>query len=257
MLLHFAWRLFYNEFACMFDFVSGCISLGKWKAWCHTSIYYLQHKRVLELGHGPGHLLIALKTAGYQPFGIDLSPRMGRQAMWKLRCARLEVPLVRCRAQALPFRSGSFDGAVATFPTDYILDLNTLREVARVMSERGRLVVVAGAQRKGPQPNPHFIDWLHRITGQDGTEPGGHKSIFDQAGMLARIEHQSVGDGTVILIVAEKRKQDSTSATMRIEQGHRNLAHYERSHVEERVPMEAGHREEVAVDVIEECRETH
>ena len=90
---------------------------------------------MLELAHGPGHLLIALKTAGYQPIGIDLSPRMGRQAARRLRCARLDVPLVRCRAQALPFRSNSFDDAVATFPTNYILDLNTLREVARVTSE--------------------------------------------------------------------------------------------------------------------------
>ena len=205
MLLHFAWRLLYNKLAWMFDFASGCVSMGKWQAWGRTVILYLRHKRVLELAHGPGHLLIALKTAGYHPIGIDLSPRMGRLAARRLRRARLDVPLVRCRAQALPFRSASFDNAVATFPTDYILEPNTVREVARVTSEQGRLVVVAGAQRTGPLPNSHFVNWLSQIIGQGGNKPGSHRSIFHQSGMRARIEHQPVGAGLVTLIIAEKK----------------------------------------------------
>jgi len=203
-LLHSAWGLFYDEFAWLFDFVSWCISLGKWKAWCYTSIYYLQHKRVLELGHGPGHLLISLKKAGYQPVGIDLSPGMGRQAARRLRRAGVDVPLVCCRAQALPFRDSSFDETVATFPTDDILELNTLREVARVMPKGGRLVMVVGAQRKGSQPDPHFVDWIKGLVGQNGIGSGRTASFFCRAGLRASIDYQSVGGSPAILVIAEK-----------------------------------------------------
>lgn len=170
-------------------------------AWGRTSMSYLQGGRVLELAHGPGHLLISLKRSGYQPFGIDLSPSMGKQASKRLRRAGCEVPLVRSRAQSLPFRSGSFDDVIATFPTDYILDPSTISEVTRVTSGRGRFIVVAGGQRDSHNPNPHFLDWLWKITG--GTEPSS-ESAFQRAGLSVRFEWQPVEEGLAILIIAEK-----------------------------------------------------
>lgn len=170
-------------------------------AWGQTSMSYLQGGRVLELAHGPGHLLISLKRSGYQPFGIDLSSSMGRQAAKRLRRAGCEVPLVRCQAQSLPFRSGSFDDVVATFPTDYILDPSTITEVARVTSRRGRLVIVAGGQKDGDKPNPHFLDWLSKITGRTGPSSD---SAFQRAGMSVHFEWQPVEGGLAILIIAEK-----------------------------------------------------
>jgi len=170
-------------------------------AWGRTSMNYLQGGRVLELAHGPGHLLISLKRSGYQPFGIDLSPSMGKQAAKRLRRAGCEVPLVRCQAQFLPFRSGSFDDVIATFPTDYILDPSTLSEVARVTSGRGRLIIVAGGQKDSDKPNPHFLDWLSKITGKTETSSD---SAFQKAGMPVRFEWQPVEGGLAILIIAEK-----------------------------------------------------
>src|SRR3972149_2134286 len=79
-LVRFAFRLLYNELAWTYDFVAWCVSLGKWKAWGRTSIRHLRGQRILELAHGPGHLLISLRLAGYHPIGIDLSPAMSRQA---------------------------------------------------------------------------------------------------------------------------------------------------------------------------------
>src|SRR5512147_1908634 len=109
MAFHFAWRLLYTKFCFLFDFATECVSRGRWKAWARTSIPYLQRRRILELGHGPGHLLIALRKAGYQPTGIDLSPGMARLAARELQRAGVDVPLVRCQAQMLPFRAKSFD----------------------------------------------------------------------------------------------------------------------------------------------------
>jgi len=203
MRLHFVWPLLYHRLAWLFDGVSHCLSRGHWRAWGRACFAYLNHARVLELGHGPGHLLIALARAGYQPVGIDRSAQMSRQAARRLRRTGLSVSLVRCEAQALPFRTSHFDAVVATFPTDAIFDRRTLGEVARVTSARGRLVIVAGAQRRGAVPDPRFLGWLSGVIG----DTSGHRatgSVFAQVGLCARIECEAVGASTAMMIVAEK-----------------------------------------------------
>lgn len=204
-LLRFGFRLLYNEFAWTYDFVAACVSLGKWKAWGRTALKYLPGNRILELAHGPGHLLIALARAGYRPVGIDVSPNMSRQAARRLRRAGIHAPLVRCRAQALPFRSGSFDSAVATFPTEYIVDPLTLQEVARVTARDGRLVIVAAANLGGRGPLPKLIDALYKITGQRDPMPNGSEPAFQRADLTLEVAHEKVGGDVVTLVIAGKR----------------------------------------------------
>lgn len=211
MSFHFAWRLLYDKLSFMFDFAARRVSGGRWKRWGQTCVSCVNGRRVLELGHGPGYLLIELKRAGYEPTGIDLSRGMGRLTSRRLRRAGIDVPLVRCRAQALPFRANSFDAAVATFPTDDILKLNTLQEVARVIPQGGRLAMVVGAQLEGSEPNPYFIDWLKALIVGKGKEREGERasSVFPRAGFRARIEHQAVEGSPVILLIAEKRQRQN------------------------------------------------
>jgi ubiquinone/menaquinone biosynthesis C-methylase UbiE len=205
MSFHFAWRLLYGKLSFLFDFASDCISDGRWKRWGRTSISYAQGRRVLELGHGPGHLLLELKRVGFQPTGTDLSRDMGRLAARRLRKAGMEVPLVRCRMQILPFRSSSFDTVLATFPTRDILEPSTLREVARVLPQGGRLTMVVGAHCEESRPNQYFIEWLKELIGQ--TENGRDETVFARAGFRSRIEYQSVETSQAILFVAEKRQR--------------------------------------------------
>jgi ubiquinone/menaquinone biosynthesis C-methylase UbiE len=197
-------HLLYHQFAFTYDAVAWFVSLGQWRAWTRTALKRVRGPRVLEIGHGPGHLLIALIRSGRRPIGIDLSPDMIRLARKNLRRAGVTVPQVRCRVQALPFRSGAFDSVVSTFPTDYIADRATLREVQRVTNEQGRLIVVVGAQLIGRTPSRVFIGWLYRITGQRDTK-FDEASIFDQLGMPARLETETVGASSVTLIVADKK----------------------------------------------------
>jgi ubiquinone/menaquinone biosynthesis C-methylase UbiE len=224
MRLHALWHLLYDRLAWLFGPVAHCVSGGNWQAWGRTSLDYLTPGRVLELAHGPGHLLLALARAGYRPVGLDRSAPMGRQAARRLRRAGLAVPLVRAEAQALPFRSGSFDEVVATFPTDYIFDPETLREVARVTSGRGRLVIVVGAQPDGGPPNSHFVGWLSQRIGQDGAGRNGEASAFERAGLTARIERRSVGEGTVFLVVAERLPDELAAIRRELEADLRELS---------------------------------
>ena len=203
-LIKLGFHLLYHQFAFAYDAVAWSVSLGQWQAWTRTALGRVRGQRVLEIGHGPGHLLIALARSRRQPIGIDLSPEMSRLAQRNIRRAKLSIPQVRCRTQALPFRSGVFDSVVSTFPSDYIGDVATLREVQRVTNAHGRLIVVFAAQLIGREPSQLIIEWLYRLTGQREAKFDAEASIFDRVGMPARIESETVGPSVVTLVVAEK-----------------------------------------------------
>ena len=211
--LRFFFRLLYSQLAWTYDLVACVVSLGQWNAWGRTAIPYLWGERVLELGHGPGHLLVALAQRGLVPAGLDRSPHMGRLARRRSTRAGLPVPLVRARAQALPFGDGCFDSAVATFPTQFIVDPATLQEMARVLRtpqpaegcSGGRLVVVAGARLTGRDPLSRFIGWLYRVTGQGEPLPGGSEAAAVEAGFVLRTVWERVGRSEVMLVVADRR----------------------------------------------------
>ena len=202
-------RLLYNEFARVYDLVAWMVSLGQWKAGGRTAIPYLtlrlQGKRVLELAHGPGHLLVAMAERGLVPVGLDLSRHMGCLARRRLGRGGLTVPLVQARAQELPFCDRCFDSAVATFPTEFILDPATLREAARVLRSGSRLVVVAWARLSERDPLSRFIGWLYQVTGQVKPLPGGSEEVVVEAGFILRTEWERVGRSDVMIVVAEKR----------------------------------------------------
>jgi ubiquinone/menaquinone biosynthesis C-methylase UbiE len=137
--------------------------------------------------------------------GLDLSVNMGRQARQRLNRAGLSAPLVRARAQALPFRDECFDTVVATFPTAYIVDLRTLREVTRSLMTDGRLAVALGARFEGEGLIASFLTWLYRVTGQSEPSPDAFEPWLEGAGLSPRTVRERVGQTTVLLIVAEKR----------------------------------------------------
>jgi ubiquinone/menaquinone biosynthesis C-methylase UbiE len=198
-------RLLYNEFAWTYDLVAWGVSLGQWKAWGRTAISHLEGERILELAHGPGHLLVTMRARDLAPVGVDLSPYMGRLAKRRLNRAGLRVPLVRARAQALPFRDGCFDSAVATFPTEFIIDPATLHETARVLTVDGRLVVAAWVRLGERDLLSRFIGWLYRITGQGEPLPGVGEAIIARAGFTADAVWEQVGHSQVMLVVAKKQ----------------------------------------------------
>ena len=204
--LRFFFRLLYNEFAWTYDAVAWAVSFGQWKAWGRTTIPHLWGQRVLDLAHGPGHLLAALKERGFSPVGVDLSPYMGRLARRRLSEENgLAVPLVRARAQALPFRDGCFDSVVSTFPAEFILARATLQEAARVLGQDGRMVIAAIVILKGRDLLSRFVRWLYQITGQGEFLPRESEERMARAGFAPRVVWETVGQSQVMLVVADKR----------------------------------------------------
>ncbi len=205
-LIAFGFRLLYNELAWLYDPVSWLASMGLWRRWQRTALEFLPAPgaRVLELGIGPGHLLAELAARGYRAAGLDLSRAMVRRAGRRVRCLGLPGAVVcRGRAGALPFAAGSFDAALATFPTAYIADPASLHGLAWVLRPGGRLIVVEEAVLSRRGLVSRLLEWLYRITGQRGPGAPGLAARLEAAGFRAWCETLPVEGTAVRLVLAE------------------------------------------------------
>jgi len=156
----------YHTFAWSYDFVASVVSCGRWSGWVTSVIPFIQGEGVLELGIGTGNLQKALAASGFQTFGVDESRQMLRIA--KKRAARhnLNPRLLRARSEALPLAANSVDTIVATFPSEYIFQPETLHACRRVLRPGGRLVVLLGVQVGGNGVRNRLLLILYHVTGQ-------------------------------------------------------------------------------------------
>ena len=218
ILVRFGFRLLYYELSWTYDLVSWLVSLGEWGRWQRAALPFVQGPTILEIGHGPGHLLLELQAAGHTVVGVDLSPNMGRQAQNRLHKKQLPAHLVRAKVQALPLQTAVFHTVLSTFPTEYIVDPEALAAIHRVLRADGRLIVVPEGHLTGQGSLHRLIDWLFRITGQrsgafsvdkarnwpqpDVWEP--FRQRFVAAGFLITIEQIQLERSAVTIFVANK-----------------------------------------------------
>lgn len=203
LAVSFGFRLLYNELAWAYDFVSQVVSLGRWRTWQRAVFPYITGPRILEVAFGTGNLLLDLSERGYECYGIDLSPHMLRIAKGKLSRKGMNVHLCRAKAQGLPFRAGTFDSAVITFPTAFIRDPDSVYELGRVLRPEGSLVVVEGAELLKQNVLFRFINFLYVITGQREPLPDMTEA-FRKAGLEAHWEEEPAPDSKVRLLIAIK-----------------------------------------------------
>ena len=160
-------NLLYHPFAFTYDLVAATVSLGQWKDWVHGILPFIEGTRILELGHGPGHLQRTLLDRGLVAVAIDESAPMGTLAKRNIGNSHR---LARAIAQKIPFATETFDTVISTFPSEYIFDMQTLSEAHRVLRSSGRLIVLLAAQPGNP-----LLDWLFKVTGQ--SPPESYESI--------------------------------------------------------------------------------
>lgn len=172
-LLLRAFDLLYHQFSWAYDLISSVVSLGRWRDWGVAGLLFLPVGRVLELGHGPGHLLVTMSEQHRQVVGLDFSPQMSRAAWRRLVQRGLVARLVRGRGQSLPFAAASFDGVIAAFPSPYIIEPQTVTAVWRSLRPGGRWVIVPEAELIGRGPASRVIGWLYAATGQKNATHGG------------------------------------------------------------------------------------
>jgi ubiquinone/menaquinone biosynthesis C-methylase UbiE len=126
-------------------------------------------ERVLELGPGPGHSLVALARAAGpagQVCGVDLSWGMLRVARSRLETTRLPAGPGLCRGDAtqIPVADSVFDAMLMSF----VLELfdtpeipQVLAECRRVLRAGGRISVVALSKAGARSRMRDLYEWGH------------------------------------------------------------------------------------------------
>lgn len=114
------------------------------------------------------------------------------------------IRITQAEAQCLPFPSNHFTNVVATFPTNYMLEPDTLDEVYRVLKSGGTLVVVFEGQLRGPWPLRPMLEWLYEITDQRSVPPSAPLTLMQQHNFDARWEIVERDGGAAHVLVANK-----------------------------------------------------
>ncbi len=199
--LQLFFKLLYHQFAFTYDLVAAAVSFDRWNDWVQEVLPFIAGTRILELGHGPGHLQRLLRRDGWLAVGIDESSQMGRLAK---RNTKGMARIVRSVAQHLPFPSEAFDTIVSTFPSEYIFDPRALVEARRCLMDGGRLIVLPVALPKNP-----FLDWLYKATGESPSETmevfqSGAGRRFAEAGFKTETKLVELTSSRLLIITAEK-----------------------------------------------------
>lgn len=207
-----AFRALYYPLAPLYDKISHYFFLGQWVKWQQAVLPRLQGKRVLEVGCGTGSLLTVILQRGYKAVGVDASVAMLEQAQKKLNAAGFSGRILQAKAQQLPFPDESFETVVSTFPSEYILDVETLKEIQRVLYPGGRLVIVDTAILKPFNRKAKFLlnlyGWLG-VWGKPGQKiarqaPSTFRLPLTEAGLVRRDETFEDEYGEAHIIIALK-----------------------------------------------------
>ena len=197
----------YHQLAWAYDGVAALVSAGHWKNWSLSVLPDLTGNRILELGHGPGHLQAAALNQGLKIVGLDKSPQMSQQTNQRLKG---QAPsLVHGDAFYLPFADETFDQVVATFPTNYITAQQTLAEVYRVLLPGGGVVVLPGARLLAPRGvAERFASGIFRLFGLSLNWETPTQEWFvtplREAGFEVVVERRSFKSNEIYLILGRK-----------------------------------------------------
>lgn len=215
--------LLYHAFAFSYDLVAGIVSVGRWNDWIRSVVPFIEGPRVLELGFGPGHLQRILLDLGLFAVGLDESRQMAALAKRRLvkfyssgttqlstsiqgatQSGYTQIKLTRGAAQSLSFSTNTFNTIVATFPSEYIFEAQTLSEVKRCLLNGGRLIVLPAAW-----PKSRFLAWLYHVTGESPaaleTINQKIKAIFVNAGFETALQPIELPSATLLIVMAEKK----------------------------------------------------
>jgi len=126
---------------------------------------------LLDVGSADGRFLHKMREAGWQVVGVETDPQAVRVAR-----KRFAVTVHEGTLESAALRDGAFDAVTVSHVIEHVPDpIATLRECARVLGPRGRVVVVT----------PNLGSLGHAAFGQACVhlDPPRHLQLFSAAGL--------------------------------------------------------------------------
>jgi demethylmenaquinone methyltransferase/2-methoxy-6-polyprenyl-1,4-benzoquinol methylase len=162
-------RQSYNRLSRWYDLVAGSTE-KKYRDWGLTKLAAQPGEKILEIGFGTGHCLVALAKAvgpAGRVTGLDISEGMLAIARERLQQEGLagRVDLHLGDAAKLDFlEAGSLDGVFMSFTLELFDNPEIprlLQECQRVLKPGGRLAVVAMTKTNPPGMAVRIYEWFH------------------------------------------------------------------------------------------------
>jgi demethylmenaquinone methyltransferase / 2-methoxy-6-polyprenyl-1,4-benzoquinol methylase len=155
-------RTMFDRIAPVYDVMNHVMTVGLDRRWRRATAEAVVRPgdRVLDACCGTGDLALACVRAGAgSVVGLDFSSRMIERARRKAG----SVAWVEGDVLSLPFDDGVFDAATVGFGVRNVADLGAaLRELARVLTARGRLGILEITQPTGALA-PFYRVWFERV----------------------------------------------------------------------------------------------
>ncbi|MBI5452486.1 class I SAM-dependent methyltransferase, partial [Candidatus Gottesmanbacteria bacterium] len=181
--------LFYRAYHAWPRFYEGLtelLSVGQWERWQDRVFEDLSGKKILEIGVGPGKLLLRIAKKGYVVTGIELRRGMADEARRRVKKGGFDVDILHQSVYHLPFKDEIFDCIVLTFVLAEIIDLDrAIAEMKRVLKKNGKIVIIAGGM---PQDKNLVAQILFRLIGTQTTLKleRDNKAHFERHGFLVQ-----------------------------------------------------------------------
>lgn len=119
----------------------------------------VKNDSLLEIGCGTGGFLVAAKAKFKNVVGADIAFRWLIVARKRLEELNLDIPLVCCCSEYLPFQDNSFDLTVAEDVLEHVKNQEiTLKETHRVLNNEG-MVFLGTPNRFSITSEPHVRLW--------------------------------------------------------------------------------------------------
>jgi len=164
-------RASYNRLSRWYDAIAGSTE-KKYRDWGLEKLSAQPGEKILEIGFGTGHCLIALANAvgpQGQVIGLDISDGMLAIAQERLRQEGLNerADLHLGDATKLDFiESGSLDAIFMSFTLELFDNPEiprVLQECQRILKPGGRITVVSMTKTNPPGVAVRMYEWFHEI----------------------------------------------------------------------------------------------
>ena len=143
---------------------------------CRTLRRHSAGQRLLDVGHGEGHLLMAARALGFQCYGVDFSPAL-RQPLEELFAAYTQ----RCDIEQEDLPWGSFDFVVLSHVLEHLAEpADALRRIQAALNPDGLLYVAV--------PDSESLQFKLLGKQWEAVNPVAHPQFFN-VGSLTKLLH--------------------------------------------------------------------
>jgi demethylmenaquinone methyltransferase / 2-methoxy-6-polyprenyl-1,4-benzoquinol methylase len=179
-------REMFGAIAGRYDLLNHLLSLDRDRIWRRRAARTLpedSQARVLDLCGGTGDLSVEIARQGRAGLVVccDFTPAMLSRAVPKFRRKRVADRCVAVGGDGLrlPFASSSFDAVAVAFGVRNLADMEAgLREILRVLSPGGRLIVLEFSTPTGPVTSWLYWAYLRWVLPRLGDSVSGRRGPY-------------------------------------------------------------------------------